>query len=448
MDEGERQIVLDEIDEKLSQQESEFIQRIEEDGDGVILYNCLRNLLAGGNYGLEIDESGDMRGIPLNRYVTLRDPSGRLLEFCIKDCLDYETLPDDVKQTVQTNEPFDIDDMRKKGQRKTIDVYTYGVLRDGRWHIHQEVCGHEVEGSGYTLTDEARKRRFIFARFVQLEGEHYGRSYCEDYEADLQTVDGLTQIVLEGSSAAALFIRLVKPGGHTSKTALEQAANGAILTGIEGDVVTLDANKNTDFASADNQINRSMDRLARAFLVNSSVGSTTQGRERVTAEEIRFLAAELDEQLGGAYSAMLPELQRPYSEAKMRGLQRSNRLIAIPESLVSLIITTGPAALGRHQQIERLVQFISTLAQFFPEVATRRMKFYQVATRMGAALRLPIEGLVLTDEEFEAMVEEEQQRQAMSVAGPEMLKQAGQFATQATAAQIRAQGTQGQEPQQ
>lgn len=46
-----------------------------------------------------------------------------------------------------------------------------------------------------------------------LAGENYGRSYCEDFEGDLQSLDGYEQTIQEGSMAAATFVRLVRPGG-------------------------------------------------------------------------------------------------------------------------------------------------------------------------------------------------------------------------------------------
>jgi hypothetical protein len=92
---------------------------------------------------------------------------------------------------------------------------------------------------------------YLFLPWQLLPGEHYGRSYVEAYEADLDLVDGLTKTIAQGSAAIARFVTLVSPTGLTNKKQVAQADNGDVITGREDDVTSLESKKSADFATAD-----------------------------------------------------------------------------------------------------------------------------------------------------------------------------------------------------
>ena len=68
--------------------------------------------------------------------------------------------------------------------------------------------------------------------------------------------------------------------------------------------------KFNDFRVAQESAQKIEERLAAAFLLNSSV---QRDAERVTAEEVRFMAQELESTLGGVYSVLSQEFQLPLS---------------------------------------------------------------------------------------------------------------------------------------
>ncbi len=411
-----------EIASALSIVERDFTEEVEVDGDRFRLFSAVKHLLVGGNHCLKFLESGRVAGIPLDRYVTLRAPDGTLTEFVVATTMDFERLPEDVQEIAE--------DFNKRGRKPDqpadlVTVYTHGYYDNGQWVVYDEVEGKQVPDSRATYTDEFLP--FMFLRWVGLEGEHYGRSYCEDYEADLQTVDGMTQVVSEGSAAAALFIRLVSPNGVTNKRALEQAQNGAIITGEEKDVATLRAEKGTDFNGALMVEERALARLSRAFLLNSAV---QRSGERVTAEEIRFLARELEDQLGGAYSNQVVEFQQPYASRKWASLQRLKRITRIPNGAVNLVITTGAAALGRQAEIQLLDAFLLGGAQIIQSIGPNIIDENVYMKRRAAALGVDIEGLVLTPEQRAAREEEMMQAQLNQTVAPEVVKQSGELIRQ------------------
>jgi hypothetical protein len=61
--------------------EQEFSECMEEDGDRARLNVAILKMIVGGNHGLQFYPDGTLRGISLERFVTQRDPSGKLLRW-------------------------------------------------------------------------------------------------------------------------------------------------------------------------------------------------------------------------------------------------------------------------------------------------------------------------------------------------------------------------------
>ena len=93
---------------------------------------------------------------------------------------------------------------------------------------------------------------------------------------------------------------------------LGESPNGAIIEGSANDVSVLQVNKFADFRIAYDTMNRIETRLQLAFLLNSSI---QRNAERVTASEIRFMAEDLEQALGGIYSILSQEFQLPLCNA-------------------------------------------------------------------------------------------------------------------------------------
>lgn len=430
-DPSQRETLSTQIDAGLAAVGKDFAQCMDEDGDRGHLSIASLKLLVGGNHGFQFYPDGTMRGISLDRFCVKRDPSGNLLEFCIEDPLSFETLDEDMREIV-----------RKKGYdpsvatpQGTILVYTWGRLKGGLWHITQEVYGVECEECERWLTPEALD--YLFVPFILLDGEDYGRSYVEMYEGDLQTVEGGTQTITEGSAAIARFIQFVHPGGLTSKKAVAEAPNGAVLSGRAEDVTTLLTNKGADFQSQQYVVDKAEARLNKAFLV----GSRRQG-ERVTAEEIRADIEELQSQLGSIYSQLVVSYQTPYARIKLAALQRTKRVQPLPKGAVKMTILGGLAALGRSAMLNALDNLLKGTEQLFgPEAVAQALGPKAIRTyfnRRAAALGVNTDGLIPTEAEAAQAEQEAQMRAMVSQLGPEAIKQVGNNLTSTQVADTNA----------
>jgi Bacteriophage head to tail connecting protein len=435
-DASEKAELKAQIDAGLSLVEQEFVELFEEDADRARMGIAALKMIVGGNHGFQFYDDGSLRDFSLDRYVLWLDTAGNLLEFVIKDSLDYATLPPLV-QAAATLNGF-VHDASDPGKRN-IDVFTWGRRMGNQFKLCQELQGQMVQGSDAVYNMDVMP--YFFPMWNRLDNESYSRSYVENYEGDFQTVEGLTQTIVESSAAIASFVRMVSPTGLTSKKALAEAKNGDVITGRDEDVTTLISSKGGDLQTADKTIDKAQARLARAFLLNSAV---QRGGERVTAEEIRFVAQELEDGLGGVYSQQVVTFQTPYIRLKMFYSQKQGRLTALPKGQVKVSIIAGMAALGRNAELANLDSFIGGAVQVFgaeqvfAALGPKAIRTYLY--KRAAALGIDTTGLIPTAAEGEAMDTQAQQQQLVQQLGPEALKQIGQNQTATQVAGIQSEG--------
>ena len=278
------------------------------------------------------------------------------------------------------------------------------------------------------------KSPYIALRMSRVDGEDYGRGYVEQYLGDLKSLEGLTKAIVEGSAAASKVLFLCSPNGTTRASTLATAPNGAIREGSAQDVSVLQVNKFADFRIAYDSIARIEQRLQLAFMLNASV---QRDAERVTAEEIRFMAEELESSLGGIYSILSQEFQLPFVTRKLQIMEKAKRLPTLPKGIVKPSISTGLEAIGRGNDRNRLVNFLRTLAETLgPEIIQKFVNVDDAIARLATSDGIDTKGLIKSKEDLEAemqqQMQEMQMQQASQVAGdmatraaPEMAKQGG-----------------------
>lgn len=429
----ERAKIAQVIRQGLSKLEQDTAAAIEEDGDRARMFVAALRLLIGGNHAFQFYDDASIRGIPLERFVTARDAQGNLLEWAVMDTLDWRTLPTDVREAIMaTGQTGPQPSARGK---QPVTIYTHGYLKDDKWHVCQEAMGVVVTGSEMVYAKDALP--YLFAPWILLDGEDYGRSYVEFYEGDLLTVESFTKTLGEGAQAMARFITLVNPVGMTDKKALAKARNGDFLTGREQDVYALTApGKSADFATAKSEKDDAIQRLSRAFLLNSSI---QRGGERVTAEEIRYVAQELEDALGGVYSQQIISWQAPYIKLKVKYLQKNRRVTPLPAGAIKITVTAGLAALARNQELSGLREMASIIQQTYgPQAVPSAMDPLEFASRVAAALGVDPVGLVPDPEAQAEQGQQAQTQQLIQSLGPEALRQLGTNATANQVAQTNA----------
>lgn len=398
------------VDEALAIIERTTLDEIEGQALRVPTYEALRHLLCGGNALLTYLPNGGARVFRLDRYVVKRDPSGNVLEIVTKESLSPATVPAEILAAIQASNLND-GTSEDLSNEKTIDLYTHMQRKRKGWESYQELRGRVVPGSRRTYPLD--KCPWLPLRFSRVDGESYGRSLVEEYFGDLRSLETLTKAIVQGSAAAAKILLLVRPNGSTKIREVREARNGAAISGDANDVTVLQLNKYADFRVAKELMAELEQRLAAAFLMNSAI---QRQAERVTAEEIRFMAQELEGALGGLYSILALELQLPLVTLVLNDLQRRRKIPPLPSDKVKPQITTGIEALGRGMELTKLQSFLALLQPFGPEVLAREMNLADYIARVGANLGIDTAGLIKSDEQ-KAQEAQMQQQQMMQQAG-------------------------------
>lgn len=392
-----------EVEKALNKIERAVMGEIESSALRVSMFEGLKQLIVIGNVLLYLPDTGGMRVYSLDRYVVKRDPMGNILEIVTRETLAHDLVPKGIDLPKSS--------ASDKGD-KTVDLYTHVKRGPKGWAIYQEINKQIIPESRGTYPLD--RNPFIALRMIKVDGEHYGRSYVEEYYGDLKSLENLTGAIVSGSTIAAKVVFFVNPNGTTRMADVASAKSGDVKSGNAADVSVLQTEKQADLRIAESTSNKITERLLFAFLLNSAV---QRGGERVTAEEIRYLAGELEDALGGVYSIMTQEFQMPLVLLVMSRMEKQGRIPQLPKGIVKPTITTGLEALGRGHDLTRLNQFISIASQTAalpPEI--NRGDFMK---RVGASLGIDMDGLVLSAEEIAAAQQQEQMRQMAMAAVPE-----------------------------
>ncbi len=419
-----------EVEEALSSIERAVMSEIESSSVRIATFEALKHLLVAGNVLLYLPEKeGGMRVFHMDRYVIKRDPMGNALEMITKEDISPETLSPELQTLCGIDSEKD-----DTSVHDSVELYTR-VIRDGKnWKVSQELKGQMVPNSEGTYPLD--KTPWIPLRLSRIDGESWGRGYVEEYLGDLKSLETLTQAIVEGSAASAKVLFLVRPNGTTRARTLAEAPNGAIREGDAADVSTLQVQKQGDFQIAFQTSQEIKERLAFAFLMNSSV---QRNAERVTAEEIRYMAGELEDALGGIYSILSQEFQLPLVNRLLLQMQKQRKVPALPKGIVQPTITTGLEALGRGHDLNKLAAMLEQLSQLGPETLTKYMNIGDYISRVGTSLGIDMKGLIKSDEE----IQQEAQQQMMQQTGQQLAPQA----FDAVKEQMMAQQPQGNEEQ-
>lgn len=404
------------VEEGLARIERAAMQEIESRAVRVPAFEALKLLIVTGNALVYMPKKGGMKVFRPDRYCVKRDAMGNVLEIITKETVAPLMLPEEVQAMLPPSDT----------PTKNLDLYTCVMKEGNGWKTKQEVAGMVIPSSEGKYKED--QNPFIPLRFIRIDGEDYGRGFIEEYIGDLRSLESLTRAIVQGSAASAKLLFLVRPNGTTKPNQLAKAANGTFVTGDANDVSALQVQKSGDFRVALETVRMINDRLASAFLLNSSV---QRAAERVTAEEVRFMAQELETALGGVYSILSQEFQMPLINLLLDVLVREGKMPKMPKDTVKPTVVTGIEALGRGQDLNKLATFLQYLQPLGAEVIASEMNLGDYIDRLAASLGIDTSGLIKSEEQ--KMQEQMAQQEAMQ---QQMLEQTAMGMAQSAAPQM------------
>lgn len=409
-----------EMEKALSEIENAVTKEIETSALRVPIFEALKHLVVGGNTLIYFPDDGGMRVFKLENYVVKRDPFGNVLHIVTKESISPSALPEEAKKLLKKDEDTDL------SHDDYVDLFTCVHRKDNKWEVYQELNNEVIPDSEGSYPID--KCPFIPLRYSRVDGEDYGRGLVEEYLGDLKSLEALTQAVVEGSACASKVLFLVNPNGTTKIKSLSEAKNGQFVSGNVTDVNALQLQKYGDFRVAKEVMTEIQSRLSFAFLLNTAI---QRDAERVTAQEIRFMAQELETALGGAYSILSQEFQLPMVVRLMDRMGKAGRLPKLPKNdLIRPLIVTGVEALGRGNDLTKLDLFLSGLGQVFgPEALMQYVNIENYLKRRATSLNIDIEGLIKSSDQLQAERQQAQALQLTKQLGPQTIKGISDVAT-------------------
>lgn len=420
----ERAQTQTELQVALADRERKINAELDIQGLRTKLIFAIKHLIITGNALIYMPPEGGMRVFPLSHFVVSRDGMGNLLELTYVEILDHRSVSPEV-QSILDQEPSRV--KGGKSAEKPVHVFT-GVCRDGdSYEFWQEVHDRVVPDS--TGRVQGDKLPWLALRFVELDGEDYGRGFVEEYRGDLRSAEELAKALVIASLNAAKLVPVIAPNSQIKPGKLVALQNGEPIVGNATDVTFLQQDKHADMSVARAQLESITQSLAADFMLNSSF---QRNAERVTAEEVRRMAEELESTLGGIYSALAQELQLPVALRLEGQLQKRKALATLPKGTVRPTIVTGLAAIGRGQDLQRLREGIALVAEFAaikPDVV-QYINSSDAVKRFFLGVGIDTAGLLKTEQQVQAenaAAQQAQQQQALADnVVPELAKAGGQ----------------------
>lgn len=318
-----------------------------------------------------------------------RDVStGKVYDVVLRDSSRLDSLPTEVQEQV-------IAAVVGVKPNTVINLFSRWRWRErqGKWEFTQAVDNVALKTWGMIAPNNFP---LIILTWSRATGENYGRGLCEDSIGLLSAADVSTTALLDLMGIAADVKWLVNPASVLDVMEMVNSPRGSYHVGADKDISSPNAslNKANDLSFLAQQAETYERKLATAFLMTTG---GIRDAERVTAEEIRFYAKEIESAFGGLYSAMSLAWQKDEAEWAVRQINTS-----IPKTL-KVTITTGLDALSSEAAMMALTQALTDLSILngLPEDARSVMSLERIAQFIFANRGLSVGQFMKTPQELE-----------------------------------------------
>lgn len=362
------------------------------------LYTCVRQLVATGNVLLCLGPE-ELRAMSLRYFCVKRTATGKIHTLIIREKVKYDELEASVQAvTAGRYQPDSEVEHFKWISRKGNDlVMTQWVNQNqlpkefnGKWP--EEECPYRV--LTWNLADEC----------------DYAAGLVEEYVGDFESMSALSEAVVDGAILGSEFRWLVNPTGITSADDLNKSVNGDALPGIPADIAPTQGGNPNATEQARGLLKDFEQRIARGFLLNSAM---TRDAERVTAEEIRATAMELETSFGGVYSTLAAGIQLPIAKWLLKAIDAS-----VNGTGLKVVVVTGLDALSRNGDLENLRLALNDLAAAtaLPPQLLGRIKWNPMVAFIGQGRGVELDKFVMSEEEFQQTLKAQQQQRVNEAA--------------------------------
>lgn len=364
------------------------------------LYDAIRQLIVTGNVLVNTEKA--FRVMTMRYYAVKRNIEGKLQELLIREPVKFDELSPKVQEEVRKHREFEDDHM--------VNLYKW-IKWDGQAKYTMTQWVDDIQlPAPFDGSWPEKKLPYQALTWDLSDDADYGTGHVEDYVADFAALSALSQSVIESAISASEFRWLVNPTGMTSVEDMKSSRNGGVMPGQNGDISILNSGTGQAIQPAQAVAQDYIQRIGRGFLLNSAV---TRQAERVTAEEIRIQAQELETALGGAYSRLAVDFQMPMARYLLDAID-----LKIVGNDLEPVIVTGLDALSRNGDLENLKLWLADLAAVsgLPPPLLQRIKMGALAAELAAARGIETSKFMYSEEEI-AQAQQQQQAKVLAEQG-------------------------------
>lgn len=364
-----------------------------------IAIQAVKHLIITGNVLLRRMPSGKRVLYGVNRYGIRRDYEGNEIEIVLYDKKIFKSFSKEVQELIHAAQKLDIKQASK--EEDEVELLTrYSKQPDGRWLVEQEADGVNLNND---QTLAAKDYDLLPLSWNLSSGEHYARGLVEDHAATFHQLDVTTDAVTDLMSIICDVKFLVKTGSSLAMMIpeLNRSPRGSYFPGNEGDITVPDMAKRGDLSVMMSAIDKWENDLSQAFLM-----SRVRDAERVTAEEIRLVASELESAYGGLYSQLALQWQQREADYAIAQIDFEKE-VGAGIDIFEVVVTTGIESLSREGQIDNLRLAIGDLGlmQHVPEEMRAAFNPMRFADFVFTNRSINLKTFMNTPEEMQAQQE-------------------------------------------
>jgi hypothetical protein len=377
--------------------------------------NAAKLLIITGNCLVFHPEDGlPVQVYNLRNYHVVRDCSGQPVEMMTMETRAFETFAPHVKEQLMANakwrgmhkgydDPLGSDD--DYNSEKEVCIYTQIRLEDdGKWHVTQ-YADEVLLNNDRVYTKKTL--RWIPLTWNLIQGEDYGRGLIQDFAGAFHALMVLNHSLLNIAAIMGDVKIFVKPTSQVDVVTLQNSLPGSYHEGDPNDVGTGQINKYQDAQFIQAHIERYQKQLSQAFML---VSQQIRDAERVTAEEVRVNADELEASNGGIYSRLASAWQQPTANLALQDTD----FHGVGDGIEPQVIT-GMDSLSRAGEAYNMRMFITDVALLngVPEDVRMGIKKPQFLQQIAQYHQVDYQSWVMTQSEMDAAAAQQAQQQAM-----------------------------------
>jgi hypothetical protein len=391
-----------ELQKELSEIEKKGIREFAKKGGRVACTGAVQQLVITGNTLLHMPANEQYRYFSFRDYNAKWDSFNKLVSCILREEKDVVTLEDDIASVVMA---------RGKKKTDTVSVYT-GIIRIkmGYYLVWQEVEDYEILSDRYGVYSE-ETLPYRPQRWNVMPNRQAGVGVVENMSGDFHMLSSLAATDIDIMALITDVKTLVNPSPRTKLENLVNSPSGAYVPGHKDDIHSHVHNIGTQATYVDTKTQQVAARLGQVFLMTSSM---IRDAERVTAEEIRLIAQQLDQAHAGPYGRVARSLQEPIA----RDLVAT---VAPQYSKAAISIITGLESVSRLSELDSVRGFLADMQAVtnVPPVLLGWLNLQAIANKFASGWGVAGDNLVFSEKEKAANDEQMIKLQGVAEAAAE-----------------------------